>query len=77
MKLLYYPETDSLYIDLNSGASEESLEIADGVVIDFDAEGNIVGIDIDNASTRLDLKTLEAVNFPALLNQMGWTIKVA
>ncbi|MFB2982109.1 DUF2283 domain-containing protein [Microseira sp. BLCC-F43] len=77
MKLLYYPETDSLYIDLNSGSSEESLEIADGVVIDFDAEGNIVGIDIDNASTRLDLKTLEAVNFPALLNQMGWTIKVA
>jgi uncharacterized protein YuzE len=77
MKLLYYPETDSLYIDLNSGASEESLEIADGVVIDFDAEGNIVGIDIDNASKRLDLKTLEAVNFPALLNQMGWTIKVA
>ncbi len=77
MKLLYYPETDSLYIDLNSGASEESLEIADGVVIDFDAEGNIVGIDIDNASTRLDLKTLEAVNFPALIDQKGWTIKVA
>ncbi len=77
MKLLYYPETDSLYIDLNSGSSEESLEIADGVVIDFDAEGNIVGIDIDNASKRLDLKTLEAVNFPALIDQMGWTIKVA
>ena len=49
MKLNYYPETDSLYIDLVSKPSTESREISDGVVLDYDAQGNLVGIDIDNA----------------------------
>ncbi len=66
MKLHYYPETDSLYIDLNSRPSADSCEIANGLVIDFDAEGNIVGIDIDHASHKLDLTTLETVSIPAL-----------
>ena len=65
MKLHYYAETDSLYIDLNSRPSADSREIADGLVIDFDAQGNIVGIDIDRASQKLDLKTLETVSLPA------------
>ncbi len=64
MKLHYYPETDSLYIDLNSRPSADSREIADGLVADFDAEGNIVGIDIEHASQKLDLKTLETVALP-------------
>jgi uncharacterized protein YuzE len=66
MKLHYYPETDSLYIDLNSRPSTDSREIAEGLVADFDAEGNVVGIDIDHASEKLDLKTLEAVSLPQL-----------
>jgi len=64
MKLHYYPGTDSLYIDLNSKPSADSRQIADGLVADFDVEGNIVGIDIDHASKKLDLKTLEAVALP-------------
>jgi uncharacterized protein YuzE len=64
MKLHYYPETDSLYIDLNSRPSADSREITEGLVADFDAEGNVVGIDIDHASEKLDLKTLEAVSLP-------------
>ena len=67
MKLHYYPETDSLYIELNASKSEDSQEIADGLVIDFDADGNIIGIDIDRASQKLDLQTLEAVNLPRML----------
>ncbi len=66
MKLHYYPETDSLYIDLNSRPSADSREIAEGLVADFDAEGNVVGIDIDHASEKLDLKTLEAISLPQL-----------
>ena len=58
MRIQYYPETDSLYIDLSSKESAESREISEGVVVDFDAEGNLVGIDIDNASKKLDLKKL-------------------
>jgi uncharacterized protein YuzE len=71
MKLHYYAETDSLYIDLNSRPSADSREIADGLVIDFDAQGNIVGIDIDRASQKLDLETLETVSLPTLTARLS------
>jgi uncharacterized protein YuzE len=58
MKLAYYPETDSLYIDLSEHPSAQSREISDGVVLDYDAEGNLVGIDIDNASRKVQLERL-------------------
>jgi uncharacterized protein YuzE len=64
MKLHYYPETDSLYIELREGASVETREIADGVNADFDAGGGLVGIDIDGAAGKLDLGTLEAIALP-------------
>jgi uncharacterized protein YuzE len=65
MKLSYYPETDSLYIDLSEKTSVESREISEGVVLDYDAEGNLVGIDIDNASTKVHLKELSLRKLPA------------
>ncbi len=64
MKFHYYPETDSLYIDLSERPSAESQEVAPGVVLDFDAEGNLVGIDIDHASKIVDLSRLEAQALP-------------
>ena len=64
MKLHYYPETDSIYIELRTAPGAETREVADGVNIDLDAGGNIVGIDIDNASTKLDLATLETTALP-------------
>jgi uncharacterized protein YuzE len=64
MKLNYDQETDSLYIDLNSRPSSDSREIQDGVVIDVDASGKIVGIDIQHASEVLDLATFEADSLP-------------
>lgn len=53
MKLNYFPETDSLYIDLSEKPSVESQEVSAGVVLDYDAEGNLAGIDIDHASRKL------------------------
>ncbi len=64
MKIAYYEETDSLYIDLAENVSAESLEISEGVVIDYDSTGNIVGIDIDNASRKLQLKKLSTSGLP-------------
>lgn len=64
MKLNYYPDTDSLYIDLSSKNSVESKEISPGIVLDYDNEGNLVGIDIDNASKKLDLKDLTLNHIP-------------
>jgi len=65
MKLNYYPETDSLYIDLSEKTSVESREISEGVVLDYDANGILVGIDIDNASTKVHLKELSLRKLPA------------
>ena len=64
MKINYYPETDSLYIDLSSRDSVDSVEVSEGVVIDYDANGNVVGIDIDNAGTKLDLNELILTHLP-------------
>ena len=58
MKLSFDPETDSLYIHLNDKPGVESDEIADGVVLDFDADGALVGIDVQHARTRADLSRL-------------------
>lgn len=58
MKLAYYQDTDSLYIDLSEHPSAESVEISEGIVLDYDAAGNLVGIDIDNASRKVQLQRL-------------------
>jgi uncharacterized protein YuzE len=64
VKLRYYPETDSLYIDLTVGTSHDSQEVTDGVVLDYDEAGNLVGIDIDNASQKLDLSEVVTTDIP-------------
>jgi uncharacterized protein YuzE len=55
MKLHYYPETDSLYIDFRAYPSVGSKEIAEGWVADYDEHGRVVG---------LDLSSIETVNLP-------------
>ena len=64
MKFHYYQETDSLYIDLSERTGADSQEVAPGVVLDFDSDGNLVGIDIDHASRIVDLSRLEAESLP-------------
>jgi len=70
MKLNYYKDTDSLYIDLSSKPSSDSREISEGIVIDYDANGNIVGIDIDNASRKVDLKEISLSKIPAEIEKL-------
>ena len=64
MKLHYYPETDSLYIELSASPGAETRELAPGLNMDLDGAGAIVGLDIDQASRKLDLSTLETVALP-------------
>ena len=64
MKLHYYPETDSLYIELIGAPGAETREIVEGLVADFDADGKVVGFDIDNASGKLDLSKIETIALP-------------
>ena len=64
MKLHYYPETDSLYIELREGAAAETREVASGLNVDLGEDGGVIGFDIDGASGKLDLATLEAIALP-------------
>jgi uncharacterized protein YuzE len=65
MKLHYYPETDSLYIELKDGPGVETREIVEGLAVDLDAKGEVVGFDIDHASGKLDLSKVETIALPA------------
>lgn len=71
MKLNYHPDTDSLYIDLLEQPSVESREIADGIVLDYDAAGHLVGIDIDNASQKVELKQLTLSKLPLIVQTIS------
>lgn len=64
MRLSYDPETDSLYIHLIDRASTDSDEVADGVVLDFDAAGGLVGIDVQHASQHADITKLLVNRLP-------------
>ena len=64
MKFHYYPETDSLYIELTEKPSVDSQEVAAGIVLDFSDDGHLVGIDIDQASKSVNLTRLEANSLP-------------
>ena len=65
MKLQYYRDTDSLYIDFSSRPSAERREVSEGVVLDYDEAGLLVGIDIDNAGTKMDLREVVLCRLPA------------
>jgi len=64
MKLHYYPDTDSLYIELKPQPGAETREVTSGLNVDLDTSGEVVGFDIDLASQRVDLTTLETVALP-------------
>jgi uncharacterized protein YuzE len=64
MKIEYFPDTDSMYIDLSEQSSVDSVEVSEGVIIDYDSAGNIVGIDIDQAKKKLNLKELSLEKIP-------------
>jgi uncharacterized protein YuzE len=67
MKLNYYPETDSLYIDLSERTSTESREISEGVILDYDENGKLVGIDIDNAKNKVSLDKTILSKLPGIV----------
>jgi uncharacterized protein YuzE len=64
LKLHHYPETDSLHIELKPESGTEAREVASGLTVDLNDKGEVVGFDIDHASTHLDLTTLETVALP-------------
>lgn len=71
MKLHFYPDTDSLYVEFRNEPGEQTLEVTDGLQVDINAAGEVVGFDIDRASSRVDLSTLETSSLPLRSTRAG------
>jgi len=69
MRIEYFPETDSLYIELADRPGKDTREIEDGIVLDVDEQGRAVGLDIDQASKHLDLNKLNLRRLPFEVEQ--------
>ena len=71
MKLEYFADTDSLSITFRDQPSVDSTELSAGVVADYDADGRVVGIDIDidNASRKVDLMRVVLNRLPGTVEQ--------
>ena len=71
MKIEYFPETDSLYIELNDRPGMDTREIEEGIIFDLDDKGRAVGLDIDQASKQLNLNTLSLKHVPFVTNEVS------
>ena len=60
----YYADTDMLHIRLADGISVESEEVAPGVVLDFDGDNRLLGVEVEDASKLIDLSRLELRALP-------------
>ena len=70
MEIQYDPNSDMLYIGLQACPSTESEEVAPGIVLDYDKENNVVGIEISGGSKLADVSHLEVQGLAtALLKQ--------
>jgi uncharacterized protein YuzE len=68
VKLHYDEQTDSLDMDLSASPSIDSREISDDLVVDYGKDGRIIGLDIQHASTCLDLSKIETEHLPLALS---------
>lgn len=64
MRFEYYPETDTLYIQLQEGPGAAAQEVASDIVLDFNEAGEVIGIEIEHASERTDLKNFQLSALP-------------
>ena len=64
MRFEYFPETDTLYIELQEGPGADAQEVAPDIVLDFNGAGEVIGIEIEHASERTDLKNFQLSALP-------------
>ncbi|MBI4745527.1 MAG: DUF2283 domain-containing protein [Deltaproteobacteria bacterium] len=65
MRLKVDKENDALYFRLDESSIIESEEVEPGVVLDFNSAGKVVGVEILNLSTRMNLDQLKVLQYEA------------
>lgn len=58
MKVKYFDDTDTLYIEFRSSAIAESRDLDENIVLDIDGQGNVCAITFEHASQRTDVRRL-------------------
>lgn len=66
MKIEYSKSVDALYIRLREAQINDSMDIEEGVTVDLDEKGHIVGIEILDASEKLDIADLVNISIENL-----------
>lgn len=56
MKISYFEDTDTLYIEFNASDIEETRELDENTLLDVDSQGNIVAITVEHTSKRMDVQ---------------------
>lgn len=67
MEISYDKDADAMYIEFRKGGFFKNKKIDDFTIADFDAKGNILGIELLNASKRIPKKSLSEVNVKNLV----------
>ncbi len=70
MKIEYSKEADALYVYFKQGEVARSVEIEEGVVVDLDAQGHLMGIEVLDASVRIGMQDLVNVSIENLPIEM-------
>lgn len=68
MRLQYFPDTDTLSIELKEGPGADVEVISDDVTLDLDANGDVLAIGIEQASQKVDLSCMKTVDLPDIVN---------
>lgn len=66
MKIQYFPETDTLAIELTNKPVAATDAITDDLILDYDEQGKVVAITLDNYSKNVDTANLQMLDVPLL-----------
>ncbi|MBD1873561.1 DUF2283 domain-containing protein [Nodosilinea sp. FACHB-131] len=66
MKIQYYPETDTLAIELTTKPIANTDVVTDDLILDYDRDGKVVAITLDNYSKNVETINLQALGVPLL-----------
>ena len=75
MEIHYDVSSDMLYIGLLKRPISESEEVAPGIVLDYDKDNRVVGVEITGGANLADLSKLDVSGFP--LSDLAFTGKAA
>jgi len=71
VKIEYDPEADALYIQIREAHPSDNIDIEDGVTVDVDEHGHIVGLEVLDATKRLSPSDLASITIEKLLLEIA------